>query len=143
MPVAIKSVAQIAEKWRRVTPQRSEDFAQGVQNPRKDWKGQTLAAAANYAAAIQQAITGKRYDAGVNKAGTEKWQRKTLQKGVNRWAEGVNLAADDYQTGFAKYRDVIARLDLPPRYPTGDPRNIQRVAAIAAALNKAKTAGGA
>ncbi len=36
MPV-IKSSAKIAEKWAKVTPQRSAEYEDGVRNPTKDW----------------------------------------------------------------------------------------------------------
>ena len=37
------------------------------------------------------------------------------------------------------YLETIAATQLPPRFAKGDPRNVQRVAAIAAALRKRKT----
>jgi len=49
------------------------------------------------------------------------------------------VGGDDYEKGFAPYRDEIEKTALPPRYPRRDPRNIQRVATIAAALGKKKT----
>jgi hypothetical protein len=75
---------------------------------------------------------------GVTKAGTDKWKSKALQKGPGRFAEGVMVAGPDYEAGFAPYRDEIERTTLPPRFPKGDPRNISRVATIAAALRKKK-----
>jgi hypothetical protein len=49
------------------------------------------------------------------------------------------VGSDDYEKGFAPYRDVIEQTALPPRFPKRDPRNIQRVSAIATALAKKKT----
>lgn len=138
MSVAIKPTSSIAEKWSRVTPMRTEDYANGVQNPGKDWKGATVAANANWKAGIQAASSADRFKKGVEKAGTQKWQEKTLEKGTQRWGPGVQGAADDYAAGFEPYRQVISGLTLPPRYPAGDPRNIQRVSAIATALHAKK-----
>jgi hypothetical protein len=50
----------------------------------------------------------------------------------------VQIAKDDYAKGFGPYANVIAATTLPPRYPKGDPRNIERVSAIAQALHQEK-----
>lgn len=134
----IKDSAKIAAKWTRVTPQRTEDYDAGIRNPTKDWKNETSAANENYKTAVTEAARKNRFKTGVEKAGTEKWQRKTLQKGLRNWGPGVSEAGPDYEAGFAPYREAIAQVTLPPRYPKGDPRNIARVAAIADALHKTK-----
>ena len=43
----IKSMAAIAEKWTRVTPQRTEDYKKGIESPRRDWESETIAAKDN------------------------------------------------------------------------------------------------
>lgn len=130
-----------AEKWARVTPQRTEDYLQGIQNPRKDWQGATIAAAANQAAGIQAAIAEKRFEKGVAKAGTSKWQSKAASKGSRNFGPGVQDATGDYQAGIAPYLQVIEATTLPPRYAKGDPRNLARVTAIATALRAKKVKG--
>jgi len=134
----IKPTDKIAEKWSRVTPQRTEDYREGVENPRVDWGTATAAAEDNWREGVTAAAGRKSFSAGVKKAGTQKWQQKALQKGTSRFAEGVSLGADDYQRGFAPFRDVIERTTLPPRGPKGDPRNIERVRVMSQALRNAK-----
>lgn len=137
----IKSAGQIAEKWSRVTPQRNADYEAGVRQPGKDWANNTAAAESSYEGGIQNAIQQKRFGKGVKNAGTAKWQAKTLEKGTQRWGPGVSVAQADYEAGFAPYRDEIERTSLPPRYPKGDPRNIERVSKLAKALHAKKMAG--
>ncbi len=141
MAIPIKSTSAIAEKFARVTPGRAQDFADGVQNPRRDWKTETAAAESRYEAGVTEAIQGKRFGKGVSKAGTEKWQRATLSLGVTRWPEGVQGAGPAYEAGFGPFRDVIAGLNLPQKFARGDSRNILRVAAIAKALHTKKIGG--
>ena len=100
MPIPIKSTREIAEKWKRVTPGRSRDYELGVSNPRISWEEATLAGADNWVQGIQQAIADGRYTRGVAAAGDAKWQRKSIEKGVPRWGQGVAMAEDDYQGGF-------------------------------------------
>jgi len=135
----IKSLASISAKWGRVTPQRTEDYRLGIQNPRRDWKDETIAASARYKLGVDAAQVKNLFSKGVERAGTAKWKEKALAKGPTRFAEGVIGAEDDYSRGFAPYREVINALDLPPRFPKGDPRNILRVGAIAKALADRRT----
>lgn len=139
---AIRSLEVISGKWASVTPQRTGDFEAGVKNPKKDWAAQTAGAEEAYEAGVTEAIAAKRFGRGVKDAGTSKWQEKTLKIGVGRWGPGVRAAEADYADGFAPYHDTIARTTLPPRYARGDPRNIDRVATIAAALHNTRVTRG-
>ncbi len=141
MPVAIKSTADIARKFAEVTPGRVGEYTEGVTNPKRDWATETKAAEDNFEKGISQAIRDKRFGKGVAKAGTDKWRARAMLVGPGRFAEGVAAAGPAYEAGFDPYRNVIAGLTLPPRGPTGDPRNIDRVRAVAEALHKKKLAG--
>ncbi len=133
--------AGVSEKWARVTPGRVEDYRNGVENPRRDWKTATVAAAKNQAIGAQKAIAEHRFEKGVEKAGTAKWQSKAVEKGTQRFGPGVQAAQQDYATAIAPYLAVIESTTLPPRFPKGDPRNLLRVTAMAEALRKKKLSG--
>ncbi len=136
----IKSMASIKDKWGRVTPGRSEDYKIGVNSPRRDWQASTEAGADNWREGTAQAAAKGMFSKGVSKAGTAKWKAKTLAKGPQRFSEGVFLAGDDYQKGFEPYRNAISGVDLGPRFPRRDPRNIDRVRKVVTALVEAKLA---
>jgi len=130
----VKAIAKIAEKWARVTPQRSADYEAGVRDPIKDWATNTAAANAAYKAGVTEAVAKDRFVKGVQKAGTERWKRKAVEVGPARFSQGVQVAQPDYEKGFAPFRDVIEKTTLPPRFAKGDPRNVDRVRVMAAAL---------
>ena len=134
----IKNIAQIREKYARVTPGRAEDYASGVAAPRKDWAKVTALAEPAYQAGVTAAISRKAFGRGVNQAGTQKWQGRSLTVGAERWGPGVTAAVDSYERGFAPYRATIEKLSLPARFPVGDARNYARVQAVGEALRKAK-----
>jgi hypothetical protein len=134
----VKSIARIKEKWTRVTPQRSEDYKIGIQSPRRDWEKSAVAAKESHKAAMVTAAATDSFSKGVAKAGSGKWQARALQKGPGRFAEGVMVGGDDYEKGFAPFRDEIEKTPLPPRFPKRDPRNIARVSALNVALAKKK-----
>ena len=130
----IKSMTAIRDKWTRVTPGRVEDYKIGVQNPKRDWESETVAAQDTWKAGVDAAAAKGLYARGATKAGTKKWQDKSLKVGPGRFAEGVYIAGPDYEKGFAPYREAIARVDLGPRFPRRDPRNLERVKRIVDAL---------
>jgi len=138
----IKPLDRINAKWQRVTAASGAEYEEGVKNPTRDWKTETLAANAAYKAGLQKSIAADSFAKGVSSAGTTKWQENAVNKGPSRFAQGVQLAVDAYSTGFAPYRQVIQSLTLPPRGAKGDPSNINRVAVVAKALHDKKLSGG-
>lgn len=134
----IKSMAAIKEKWTRVTPTRTDDYSKGVQNPKRDWAGEAVAAKGNWKAGIDAAAGKDLYAKGVTAAGTAKWKMKALALGPGRFAEGVYQAGADYEKGFAPYQAAIASVDLGPKFPRRDPRNLDRVKKVVTALVEAK-----
>ncbi|RLC81857.1 MAG: hypothetical protein DRJ03_19725 [Chloroflexi bacterium] len=137
----IKSLSSIRDKWIRVTPGRTEDYKLGVSQPKRDWAQATEAQEDVWKSAITEAAAKGMFGKGVRTAGSSKWREKALTKGPGRFAEGVMVAGPEFEKGFKPYAEVIETTDLPPRFPKGDPRNIQRVAAIATALRKKKVEG--
>lgn len=134
----IKRLDAIREKWGRVTPGRTEDYRLGILNPKRDWETETLEASDRYKMGVDQAHAKGMFGKGVKSAGTSKWKDRALKKGPGRFAEGVYIAAPDYEKGFAPFHAAIERTTLPPKFPKGDPRNIERVKAIAVALHEEK-----
>ena len=133
-----KSLQDVSAKWARRAGSASQEYTEGVQSPRRDWKNATVAAEKNYETGVVQAIGRKAFASGVNKAGTEKWQRRALELGGARFSSGVQAAEGDYNSGFAPYLSVLASLTLPPRGSKGSPENLNRVAAVANALRAKK-----
>lgn len=138
---AIKSADQIAQKWATVTPQRSTEYEQGVRNPRVSWSAAASAAEERYKTGVVDAANKNRFSAGVKRAGDTRWSDRSAKVGPARYAEGVATSGDRYAAGVAPYVDVIARTTLPQRYPKGDPRNVDRVKVMSAALRARKMAG--
>ena len=134
----VKSLARSSEKWARQSQTAQPEYVAGVQNPRQDWADAAAGAAQNYERGVTQAIQEGRFASGVRAAGNQKWQSQTLAKGPTRWSEGIRLSTDQYERGFAPFRQVIENTTLPPRGPKGDPANIERVRVLAEALHNAK-----
>lgn len=136
-----KSAAETGRKWSRVTPDRAEDYEDGVRSPGKDWETETLAAEDNYEEGIRKSITNKSFGKGVKRTGTAGQQKATIEKGIPRWPEGVRLAEGKMVAAMEPVIKTLESIKLPPRYPKGDPRNLKRVEAVTSALHKMKVGG--
>ena len=137
----IKSLERTSSKWQRVTSGASAEYAEGVANPSKDWQKETTLATAAYKDGMQKSLANDSFAKGVAKAGTAKWQANAIAKGPARYSQGVQLGIDAYSAGFRPYYDIIRSINLPARGSKGDPKNINRVAVLAAALHDAKVKG--
>lgn len=137
----VPSARAIAMKWARVTPEREPDYEAGVRSPKKDWEAGASGAEDSYEDGVKKAIARKAFGKGVRKCGTAGQQKKTIEKGLPRWGEGVRLAEDDMAAAMEPVVRVLEGITLPKRYPKGDPRNIERVKIITVALNKMKIGG--
>ena len=136
----IRAIDQIAKKWAEVTPQRSSDYAAGIDNPRRSWAKATAEAEKAYEDGVAKSIARKSFGKGVKRAGDDKWHRKASVNGVRNWGPGVAEAEGDYAAGFAPYRDAIANVKLSPRYARRDPRNLTRVKDVVDAVVATKLA---
>jgi len=131
---AAKPLSNASDKWVRRSSVASPDYAAGVTNPRRDWAEASSAADQNYRQGVTAAAQAGRYKAGVLKSGSDKWKKGAIEKGTNRFAEGVSLARDEWEKGFAPYHAAIESLQLPARGPKGSPQNMQRVTAVTQAM---------
>lgn len=135
----VKSADVVAAKWAQRAGAASQAYAAGVNGTTKDWAADTAAAAGAWSAGVQAAAANGSFAKGVNSAGTAKWKAKAANVGASRYSPGVAAAQPYYQQGITGVLQVLSALNLPARGPKGDPGNLNRVAAVTAALRKYKT----
>ncbi len=140
MAIKVKSAAEVAAKWAEQTPGRSAYYESGVKGAGADWESSTLAAAANFKAAVSAGNIDKMFSGGVKKAGAAKYTRKAVEIGVGRFSSGVTAGKVDYQGGIEPMLATIAGLTLPARAPRGSESNLARVKAVATALHAKRLA---
>jgi len=141
MPVTVKAIGASAAKWAARAAVAANDYTAGVANSQKDQAGLAAAAEPAWAAGVANAAQNKLFSSGLARAGTQAWKAGVASKGAQRYAPGVNSAVPKYTARFGPFLNVIAGLDLGPRYPRGDARNQQRSVVVQQALNKARVAG--
>jgi len=135
---AIKSLDKTTKVWAKRAAASRDEYLDGVENPRKDWKDETANAAERYKEGLEASFENDSFSKGVEAAGTSKWQDKAKKLGPGRYSEGVRASEADYRAGFAPFHARIAGTTLPPRGPKGSPENIERVRVMAEALHDEK-----
>ena len=141
----IRPTDQIAAKWATVTPQRAADYEFGINNPRRDWATATIAASDAYKTGVQAAIAANRFSSGVKAAGTAKWTKGSIEKGLQRWGPGVSLGREAYEAGFAPFAATLTTAGVRPRLAARPARILSGTGAIgqASSAHSRSTIGGA
>lgn len=134
----MKTASQSAAKFVERAGAASGDYVSGAQSTSKDQASAAIAGKANWAAGIQAAITGGRYEKGLNKSGKAGWLKGITEKGANRFAEGVASGAGKYATNSAVYDGARGAANSMPRGPKGSEANFARAKAVGQALRAVK-----
>lgn len=128
------SAKKFAERGAAATP----DYKAGVMNAGADWERNTAAAEENYAQGVQQAIGRGAFGRGVKAATGAYFQERAAKIGGDRYATGIREGAANWEEGTKPYLDALKAIELSPRGPKGDPRNMTRAQEVATALRRAK-----
>lgn len=134
----MKSASQSAQKFVERAGAASQDYVEGARTTNKDQAAAAIAAAPNYVAGVQAAITRGAYAKGLQTSGKAAWLKGVTEKGANRFADGVASGAQKYAANSGKYdgaRNAAASL---PRGPKGSEQNFSRAKAVGQALRAAK-----
>lgn len=138
MALRTRSLDQAADKWSRRASVAGPDYEAGVRGAGSAWEQATKAAEDSWKQGVTQAAARGAFGKGVAAAGGSRWEQKAIEKGPTRFAQGVAVSTGDYASKFGPYLAAISNLTLPPRGPSGDPRNLQRVTMVADTLAKLK-----
>lgn len=130
----VKDASAVAQKYVSRAQVATQAYTDGVNNPKNPWAATTAASDKNWAAGVQAAVADGRFAKGVNGAGDNKWKTGAITKGSTRYGPGVSAAQNTYQQAIAPVLTVEANVNLPARFPKGDPQNNARTTAMNAAL---------
>ncbi len=134
----MKSAQESSTKYVERASAATSDYVTGAESTNKDQAAAAIAAAPNYAAGVQAAISGKRYEKGLGRSGKTGWLNGIRNKGQNRFASGVAEGAVKYATNSGKYDNARKAADSLPRGPRGSEQNFNRAKTVGQALNKQK-----
>jgi hypothetical protein len=136
--IKVKDVNASATKFVQRAQSAAPDYTAGVSNAGPAWAANSAAAVDTWGTAVQAAVADGRFVRGINKAGPQKYQTRASTVGAQRYPSGVAAAGPSWATGTGPYLTAISNFTLPPRRPTGDPGNLQRVGALNTMLRTLK-----
>lgn len=136
--ISVMNVADAAKKFADRASAATPEYKSGLQGSGDAWQRNTAAGEQNYNQGVQAGISRGAFGKGVKSVSGTDFENAAITKGGNRYADGVRTGAPNWATGFQPYADALSKLNLPPRAPKGDPRNMQRATDVAMALNKAR-----
>lgn len=134
----MKTASQSSQKFVERASAASGDYVAGAQGTTKDQSAAAIAAAPNYAAGVQAAITRGAYAKGLQKSGKVGWLKGITEKGGNRFAEGVATGAAKYATNSGVYDPARGAANSMPRGPKGSEANFARAKTVGQALRAVK-----
>ena len=134
----IPSADEVAKKWATRAGAATTDYVSGAKSA--TWKAEAAAGEANYAKAIQEAISKKSRLAGINKVSDADWQAAVESKS-SRYGDGVSKGTAKMSAGMTPVlNDIKSNIaSLPARGPRGDPGNYQRSQKLGQALHDSAT----
>lgn len=140
MAISVRSVSDSAAKLVQRAQAAAGEYASRAAASGDKWVTNAQAGKTTYQQAITQGNVPERWARGIVKAGAAGYVSGITQKGANRFSQGVTVGQAKYAANVEPYFSVIAGLTLPARQPRGSAANLQRVAAIDAALNAKRLA---
>jgi len=140
MPIKIKDPGTLSKKWSTRAQAAQPDYVAGPANARVSQSAAAIAAAPTWQAAVSSADALKRFTGNLAKAGDAGWAAGVANKGAQRYAPGVQAAQSKWQANTSPYLQALSGLDLPPRGLRRSAQNLQRVAAVDAAMVATKAA---
>jgi hypothetical protein len=141
MALKVADAATAAKKFATRGAAAAPDYKDGVANAGQDWLSRTAESEENYQAGVQEAISRGAFGKGVRQAGAEAYTKGATTKGAQRFASGIQGAANDWAAATQPFLDAARGATLTPRGPKGSPQNQQRASEMAAIMRRKKVGG--
>jgi hypothetical protein len=137
--VKVKPISIAKQKYVNNVRGKGPHYELGIRNPRENLVTAVEARKEAMYASLRDAIERDLIFGGLRRRGFDFWQRRTLDKGKERWERETQKRADDWESGWKPFFDVLAALILPPKRMKGDAAGIaERVVSVVQALIRKK-----
>lgn len=115
----IKDTASLAKKYVTRASGASAEYSESVKQSGQDWQTGAAAAADNYAAATQEAISQGRFARGIAAAGGAFYAERAGTLGAQRYGPGVQASGNLWAEGSAPFLAAGREALTSPRRPRG------------------------
>lgn len=123
----VKDAASSAKKWSDRASSADKDYLSGVQGAGNRWVEGAASSEDAYKSGVAQAASRGSFGKGVRKAGASKYQDRATRFGPERFRQGVQGSASEYQKGVAPFTAALGSMTLETRGARGSSQNARRV----------------
>ena len=120
-------VERTTSKWIGRARVAGPDYAAGIAAPKKPWAASAAGAANSFFSAVSSPEVKSLFVRGIRRAGDERWSRMATEKGVGRFAPGVELSEPYFRSQMTDVITQIEAVVLKPRGPRGSAQNYDLV----------------
>src|SRR5574341_673460 len=134
----VRPIAEAQEKFSKRAASAQGDYGKGVATAGPRWLAGASASEDAYASGVTEAVSQKRFGAGVRKAGSTKYQDRATKLGPGRYATGVVEGAPEWGRNFAPHAQALQGLDLGVKGMRGSEQNYSRSRQVGQVLRAKK-----
>ena len=135
--VNVPSIDEVTRKWKSRASGAASDYSAGIARA-PGAVSAALAAKGSWASGVQAAVSNDSFAKGLGRSSDAAWKTAAATKGAARYGPGIAAAEGEFRTGMGRVLSAISGVTLPPRGPKGVDNNIERVRAMAKALEALK-----
>lgn len=133
--ISIRDIGASAKKYVERASIAGKDYETGVKGAGQKYQEGVANAGQSWKDGITAAMNRDAYSKGVQAGAAEKYVERAVKLGASRYGPGVTAAGPEWQKNMGPMFDAMRTLDLPPKRERGNPNNMQRANAVAAALH--------
>lgn len=122
-----KDLQSAVEGFRDAGISQSESYRKGTQGKGSAWNSAKARAKTNFAPAMQEVLSKKTYDSGIDKASASDYDNGVQNKGVANWGVGMQASGDKYAKGVTPFVPLWSQSLTTARGAKRSASNIKRM----------------
>jgi len=107
--VKAKPVEVALDKYIRRATAAKDDYVRGVQNPRRDPTEAAISMRSTLEAKMASKETWDKWEDRLRSVGFKGWQEATLNKGANRFLDGIRYGAKYWKQFYEQFKDHLEK----------------------------------
>lgn len=121
------SIDEAKKRFSEAAFTRADRYQTGTQGKGSKWAGSKDRAKANYAPAMQEVLSKKLFDTGLDKADAGSYEAGVRDKGVNNWGTGIQAGSEKFGKNVQKFASLWGQSLPTARGQRRSANNIKRM----------------
>lgn len=137
--VEVPNAGDVADRWSQGASGASNRFAENAAAAADTFQSRASSdqAQSNYETQMQDPNVLQRRQDNLGDAARQKYSERVSAFGANRYSQGVNEGADEFQTAISEVLSAIDGLQIPERGTPMSQANLDRAEQVQRALHEA------